>query len=1416
LALDSNSGGTLGLGLNYTSDANSMGIHGSYSSRAGLNSVGVYGNANRTVSREKKGQKDAPSVAVSNQISSHSLNFVHPTFVPNGQQPMVHYNFSASVKLGASIAGTFPNGTIYGYYNESKLKYNGKRIPNPAFGYLNFDQVRGESFLTDVMREKEGMVNKFSPNLPIPHLTFDLFQVQSAGISGTIRPYRNQIEVIEEAEYKSSSVGLSAGFDAGYKKLGVNVVPSLSENRTRQWGGGMDVLDPYVASKLVSFANTPKYSFHFTGDKRVRSKGDFEKIGGFDATAFRIAGNKLTSSILPLKTGYGGASNLPLGELEKNESPRAVVQFLNQELINGSTTLLDDFKVFYKDLNGSLVALDRSKFPKHHIAGFVILDEQGNRYTYGLPVYNMIHEEYSFTTNIANGLFTSSGNTSLPNYDISGTKKYFKKTEIPPYAISYLLTSVQGPSYLDRTGNGVSPDDMGYWVKFNYMKFTTENTRYNWRDPFSKSHYIKGLESDSRDDLGSFNYGEKELYYLESAETKTHIAKFILEARNDARGVASRFQDSPNHGKQQQRLKEIVFFTREAGATNPLKKILFEFDYSLCQNTPNSSSGGKLTLKKLKINSGKSTEGSQTPYHFNYSAYNPTYDAGAKDRWGNYKPGSANSRSTINWSYVAQGESSKAQQDQYASAWNLTEIITPSSARILVDYESDDYAFVQNVQASNMTRMAFASGVQQSGEQSIYTFDPDANQALVRFPLQKTISGTLTAQQQRDEVKKYLDLSSGEVFVKLSSNLRKPTESLFEFVEGYLKVKMDGVMQLETDQSGNYAFGVFELQKIGGHHPFADLAWKQIEVNQPYLANLTKDLTPGGSNKDKIKKIRAIASIINSLRETIQGFTNYCKSNQWGKQIDLQASGVRLKNVLGKKFGGGHRVRQITIKDNWSEVHDGVYGQVFDYSIVQNGTSISSGVATYEPFVGGEENPLRVAKQYKEERKLKSDANFYFEYPINESLFPSPSIGYSSVKIMSLPSAKKAGYTVLNRASTGASPPVKPFLPQSPTAKFGTTGMRQLEFYTAKDFPTLTYETTKEQKEGSFRRNVIGTLDVISNLLTISQGYSIVINDMHGKLKSEKAFSQNNLGVISDTPISWTKYNYFSQADFTNNQKSSKLNSYFRRFSDWIVSKVGRSEETTFDQLMGVNAEVIVDVREISDISSSGGLNYNADLVFLFPALSIWPFVGRVENRLKTVVVNKVIYQFGIIESVESSNLGSKLLTTPMRWDILTGQAILNKVNNNFEAPIYSYQKPAYHDYVGMGPATKNLGFEFSVARFDKVGGEKFEYFASSSELYLPGLQRGDELGVYQESGGLKVPLFTMIFLGTRYGRARFYIENLPGNFSGQLSAKVIRSGFRNQLGPVSGSITSLEIPELGVEKTYSKTIKVPLIEAIN
>ena len=72
------------------------------------------------------------------------------------------------------------------------------------------------------------------------------------------------------------------------------------------------------------------------------------------------------------------------------------------------------------------------------------------------------------------------------------------------------------------------------------------------------------------------------------------------------------------------------------------------------------------------------------------------------DRWGNYKPNNAITLSAIDpvispgeYPYV---EQNKITADEYSQAWSLTKINLPSGGTIKVDYESDDYAFVQNKQ----------------------------------------------------------------------------------------------------------------------------------------------------------------------------------------------------------------------------------------------------------------------------------------------------------------------------------------------------------------------------------------------------------------------------------------------------------------------------------------------------------------------------------------------------------------------------------------------------------------------------------------------------------------------------------------------------------------------------------------------
>ncbi|MGZ7242351.1 hypothetical protein ACXWPN_09580, partial [Streptococcus pyogenes] len=85
-----------------------------------------------------------------------------------------------------------------------------------------------------------------------------------------------------------------------------------------------------------------------------------------------------------------------------------------------------------------------------------------------------------------------------------------------------LITHIVSPDYIDLDNNGPSDNDYGYWTKFNYRPIKT----YGWRVPVEQdqANYIEGYASSPNDDKATFTYGERDMTYLHSVETKTHVA----------------------------------------------------------------------------------------------------------------------------------------------------------------------------------------------------------------------------------------------------------------------------------------------------------------------------------------------------------------------------------------------------------------------------------------------------------------------------------------------------------------------------------------------------------------------------------------------------------------------------------------------------------------------------------------------------------------------------------------------------------------------------------------------------------------------------------------------------------------------------------------------------------------------------
>ena len=115
---------------------------------------------------------------------------------------------------------------------------------------------------------------------------------------------------------------------------------------------------------------------------------------------------------------------------------------------------------------------------------------------------------------------------SIHNYtQNNGPSNYVDTYEqMSPYATNWLLTSVKGPDYYDFDhDNQVSANDWGYWVKFNY---TGSDDLIGWRTPKTGALSLG-------DNMTSFSTGTRTCPALESIETATHIAKFNTSIRMD-------------------------------------------------------------------------------------------------------------------------------------------------------------------------------------------------------------------------------------------------------------------------------------------------------------------------------------------------------------------------------------------------------------------------------------------------------------------------------------------------------------------------------------------------------------------------------------------------------------------------------------------------------------------------------------------------------------------------------------------------------------------------------------------------------------------------------------------------------------------------------------------------------------------
>ena len=1420
VSLDPKEGIGVNPSLTLGSKVGVFGVDAGYNSKQGLNTINLaYSNGDITV----------PTRSLALQTS---ISLLAPGYTPQVSMPMRSTGITAEFKAGGSWWGVYPNAYVRGNYGEQWLKEDKKRVKSNAFGYMNYQYATEGRDVLDFNREKDGIVSKETPNLAIPSLTYDIYSVTGQGVGAMYRPKRNDYGIVHDPETVSKSTSGSAGVEAGPALVhaGVNLTLNHSESKSGKWSDRNDMVSAGAFTKSNVNKTYEPWYFKVHGEPTSEKLETLQKLGGDEAVRVRLKGSNFEpEASQTLERNNWSAPLTPINENEDERMPRnQVIQSItNDELVSANGTPLNTFfKVAYKNHHGTLQPFNRTGLPGHHPAGLTALTPAGLRYNYAIPAYNNYQEEVTYSTDkqaedVSRVDVCDNGNCGGENGDppyakYDHTDQYLKRVEIPAYAHSYLLTSIVGPDYVDVTGDGVTADDLGYWVKFTYQKTTSATDQYKWRDPYARAHFIEGWETDPRDDKGQFIYGRKDIWYLTQAETKSHIATFTLQDRDDGRGVATKLQDTNNTGKRLKSLSQIKLFSRASGLNYVIKTVNFAYDYSLCQGVYNNPSGaGKLTLKKVWFEHGNSARGELNPYVFSYHQHNPSYDNLAYDRWGNFKPYPPNDyERNKDFPYVGQDPLQKEAIDAHAASWSLSKIQLPSSAEMRIDYETDDYAYVQHKTAMQMMKMVDPGGAPGQVNENA-NFNLGDNNAKVRFRLEQPIADEAGLDQQA-EVRKYLDTDNEQIYFKSKINLRSVGQNFHEFISGYADIDFSQSMGLEKDATGNFVYGYFHLKKEDGRHPLSMRAWQHIRVNQPDLANSGRPLKQTNSNAERVNQIKSLGSIFAQLRQMFEGFYAYCDQKGWGREVKANNAWIRLKSPDKVKYGGGLRVRQITLKDQWQDDDDGIYGQVYDYTMQEAGTPISSGVAAYEPLIGGEENALRYAKKYTESIPLRADNNLFFEYPVNESYYPGPQVGYRQVSVLSLAAAFLAGMDVKHVDVPGGGS----IFPDNEQATFGSSGMTVHEFYTAKDFPVITGETEKQNKPYQLSVPVPFMGHISISKLASSQGYSVITNDMHGKQKKISNYRQDSNGDFEESPISFVQYNYLSNERLLAREKVNEINSIFKENPDGTLSVATSSDllnPGVEKYIMGQESEFFMDMRHFDDTGWGGGVALNMDMVLiptflgpiLFPAPTSWPDVSKTSHQLWAASTNKVIFRKGILESVDAYDGGSFVKNTHLKWNKLTGNPVLTSVNNNFDEPVYQYTIPAFTQYQGMGAAYQNIGAQFSVEAVRQLSSQDQATYEFSTTINENTLFPGDELFLYARGSAFKEPLVMAVYLGKEDGIHLLHSEGVLEEDA--YEAMLIRSGRRNQLEVNAGNITALNDPSVpGTGKTYHKTIVIP------
>lgn len=1404
-----------------------------FSSREGLYSTGVNvdGGENKT-----------------------SVGFAKKALPPSIDMAKAGMNFNLGFAYGLAGLGQGAGGGITGFYKDIRLE--NELIDVPAFGYLYSeyrDDQKSASTNVDVaiMDYNKGaniMKNKFVPSLDAPVSTPDIFNVSAQGVGGSFRAYRNDVGVYYDGKVESVTHGagindIELQFAAG-GKAGADGTYTDQSSYSGRWRSQVDkkprvgVKNNNLAFKKKSGSFEPFY-FKAQNEQSEFNSNQLDKLGGEQALAFdltRISGDKgeltdVTGTLVKTQKGAAVVSDLSNTDNTSRDVRNTFFKMYTAEDYEyshgrtiyghtykyGNPTILK--KGIYKPADGK----------DHHIRAVDVYNSNGIKYNYGVPVYNK--SETTVVFSVSGKVSGSSSESSDANSSsiappavektatISGSKEkdnssneggvdhYYERNTTPAYASSFLLTGIYSPEYVDLLNDGPSSDDLGSYTKFNYE----QGEDFSWRSPHKKSGSTKyynlnpGNLTNDGDDKLSYAYGEREQWYLKTIETKTHIAVFtIVNDRTDGKSI---------DGKKPGRLKKIDLYNLKeykdaAGSVAnlvPVKTVHFEYaGYSGLYSgetglidgsgvTGANCPDGKLTLKRIYTTFNGNDKLERNIYGFDYhSSENFSFDK--TDIWGDYKETSGidGYGSNAILPYTDQYQS-KADHDADASLWNLSKITTPTGATISVEYEKDQYRYVQDRSA-----MYLAKVTGNTGKTSGNVFSKDDNK--LYFELATPIPASKSLSEANAIVDDVVAAMRGKVYYKFYMKLKNGTgfssgnnSARYEYLNGYAKLVKSGhsVVSNGTNQPYTHAYVTLEkadfndmnlLKGTRKVHPIQKAGWQYIKNERSDLLYGDLPIGEDANNIDAGEVAEKVFNMLRSAGEALLGFYNFASVNKWCDRFVPNHSYIRVGVGNHEKFGGGHRVKTIKINDNWKTQtgygENAIYGQVYKYEL-EDGSS--SGVAQWEPALGGEDNPFREPIDYGFSMFFGKSNSLYKEVPIGEQYYPSPTVGYSRVLVRSI---APIDYGVSSEKVFKSS-----------------QGIKESLFYTAKDFPMVARRTPlidnglgvpnpdlvlaspkgkddfknpdkaedeKEKKKKS-KKGWQANISIDLNYQGYSQGFYFELNDMHGKLHSETVYKEDaNTASLSDDIV------------FNDDLLYSTTVYEYKKDSEKTISSTVKDKEGNSFQ-MGKEHEFVVAMHQVEDETIEGMLEVNGEVpTFTLPFIYLRLGLGGsyAYNRIRTITNSKIVRKTGIVEKVISKVDNVTTVQEYTNYDRITGEPVITKTTKNSGLEVYDFSVKGYEHYESMAGKYLYEGKELTISS------------NSSGLISAPSfLKEGDHL---RDASNDNYWVFKTV---DDEGVEEYFLKDRSGAAKqvSSLKVEIVNSAFKNMMGVSIGGYSSVK-----------------------